>query len=39
MSICSWISVPSGIRTCDTLIKSQVIIFQDFGLFLKLESA
>jgi len=32
-------SRPYRIRTCDTLIKSQVDIFQDFGLFSKLESA
>ncbi len=30
---------PYRIRTCDTLIKSQVVIFQDVGLFSKLESA
>ena len=27
------------IRTCDTLTRSQVDIFQDFSLFSKLESA
>jgi hypothetical protein len=27
------------IRTCDSLIKSHVDIFQDIGLFPKLESA
>jgi hypothetical protein len=30
---------PCGIRTCDTLIKSHIDIFQDAGLFPKLESA
>ena len=32
-------SEPSETRTPDTLIKSHVDIFQDVGLFSKLESA